>query len=126
MLKRTLKTLALVAPVVVAAYAVLTFHLAGHKGDEVRSIMPNPAVSQTGVAVAQNQNQNCNQNITGGNNVTINCSANSVSTPSGCPPGMIYSRTHGECIPLQNYGGVIPCSPDDKSFINGRWISNCR
>jgi hypothetical protein len=124
MVMRALKILALLAPVVIAGYAALTFHFGAHKGGDVGLITPSPAVSQEGVVVAQNQRGNCNQNITGGNNV-INCN-NSVSTPTGCPPGMIYSRTHGECIPLQNYGGVIPCSPDDKSFVNGRWISNCR
>src|SRR5580692_3610634 len=43
-----------------------------------------------------------------------------------CPAGMAFRREEGRCIPLQNYGGVIPCSEDDKSFIQGRWVSNCR
>jgi hypothetical protein len=44
-----------------------------------------------------------------------------------CPPGMAFSRETRQCIAAQNVGGVIPCSPDDKSFIPGRgWVSNCQ
>ena len=44
-----------------------------------------------------------------------------------CPPGMAFSRETHRCLPAQNVGGVIPCSPDDKTFIPGRgWVSNCR
>ena len=79
-------------------------------------------------AVAQTQNSrgNCNPNIISGGNVNVNCPP-PVMHNGTCPPNMIYSRTHGDCIPIQNRGGVIPCSPDDMSFIPGRgWISNCR
>ena len=31
----------------------------------------------------------------------------------------------GRCISAQNYGGVIPCSEDDKRFVPGQgWVSN--
>lgn len=44
-----------------------------------------------------------------------------------CPPGMAFSRETNQCLPAQNVGGVIPCSPDDGRFIPGRgWISNCQ
>jgi hypothetical protein len=44
-----------------------------------------------------------------------------------CPPGMAFSRDTHQCLPAQNVGGVIPCSPDDKTYIPGRgWVSNCR
>jgi hypothetical protein len=40
---------------------------------------------------------------------------------------MAFSRETRQCIAAQNVGGVIPCSPDDKSFIPGRgWVSNCQ
>jgi hypothetical protein len=43
-----------------------------------------------------------------------------------CPPGMAFSRETRQCLPAQNVGGVIPCSPDDRTFIYGRgWVSNC-
>lgn len=77
-----------------------------------------------GVAqVEQRSRGECSPNINGQNN-TVNCPV--VRHNGECPPRYIYSRTHGECIPIQNYGGVIPCSPDDKRFVPGRgWISNC-
>jgi hypothetical protein len=84
--------------------------------------------SQTGVAAAQNQNSRgtCSPNIVGQGNVTVNCPPPTVHT-GACPANMIYSRTHGDCIPIQHRGGVIPCSPDDMSFIPGRgWVSNCQ
>ena len=44
-----------------------------------------------------------------------------------CPGGMAFNRETRQCLPAQNVGGVIPCSPDDKSFVPGRgWVSNCR
>jgi hypothetical protein len=44
-----------------------------------------------------------------------------------CPPGMAFSREAHQCLSAQNVGGVIPCSPDDKTFIPGRgWVSNCQ
>jgi hypothetical protein len=47
---------------------------------------------------------------------------------SVCPPGKIFSLSHGECIHLQYYGGIIPGSQDDASFDSrtGRWVPNCR
>jgi hypothetical protein len=47
--------------------------------------------------------------------------------PSACPAGTIFRRETGTCVSPQNYGGVIPCSEDDKRFVQGRgWVSNCR
>ena len=44
-----------------------------------------------------------------------------------CPPGMAFSREAHRCLAAQNVGGVLPCSPDDKTFIPGRgWVSNCQ
>ncbi len=44
-----------------------------------------------------------------------------------CPANMVFRREQGQCIPAQNYGGVIPCSEDDKTYVPGQgWISNCR
>lgn len=85
-------------------------------------------VLQTDAATAQRQDSrgNCSPNIIGQGNVTVNCPPPTVHTDA-CPPNMIYSRTHGDCIPIQHRGGVIPCSPDDMTFIPGRgWVSNCR
>jgi hypothetical protein len=46
---------------------------------------------------------------------------------SACPVGTIFRRETGTCVSPQNYGGVIPCSEDDKRFVQGRgWVSNCR
>jgi hypothetical protein len=45
---------------------------------------------------------------------------------SVCPPGGIFSLSRGECIPIQYYGGVIPGSEDDQTFVPGRgWVPNC-
>jgi hypothetical protein len=46
MVMRALKILALLAPVVIASYAALTFHFGAHKGDDVGLITPSPAVSR--------------------------------------------------------------------------------
>jgi hypothetical protein len=47
--------------------------------------------------------------------------------PSACPAGMIWRRETGTCVSPQNFGGVIPCSEDDKRFVQGQgWVSNCR
>jgi hypothetical protein len=43
-----------------------------------------------------------------------------------CPAGMVFRRELGKCIPAQNYGGVIPCSEDDKTWDGRRWVPNCR
>ena len=75
MVMRTLKVLALLAPVVIACYAVLAFHFGSNKGGEVGLIAPSPAAPNAGPVVAQNQRGNCNQSVTGSNN-TINCSNN--------------------------------------------------
>jgi hypothetical protein len=86
-------------------------------------------ISHMDVAMAQgNQNSqgNCSPNIQGQSNV-INCQPPAVLHNGQCPSNMIYSRVHGDCIPIQNRGGVIPCSPDDARFDQrtGRWVSNC-
>jgi hypothetical protein len=45
---------------------------------------------------------------------------------SVCPPGKIFSLGQGDCIPIQYYGGVIPGSEDDQTFVPGRgWVPNC-
>lgn len=86
-------------------------------------------VLSTNIGVAQNsqynRGNNC-ANIQGSGNY-VNCPPPVIRHDGTCPPNYIYSRTHGDCIPIQNRGGVIPCSPDDMSFIPGRgWVSNCR
>jgi hypothetical protein len=79
------------------------------------------------------QNQNCSVS---GNNNTVNCinkpgdsgGPPRAFVPTGehgcwrsgtfiprCPFGTGYSIEHGQCIPAQNIGGVIPCSADDRS-----------
>jgi hypothetical protein len=65
------------------------------------------------------QAQRCNPTQSGGR------SRNGVFIPI-CPPGCGFSLEHRQCIPSQQLGGVIPCSEDDQSFINGRWVPNCR
>jgi hypothetical protein len=109
-------------------------------------------ISHADVAIAQNVNQNsgggCSPNITAGGNVTVVCPNNtgppssspSPSTSPGgpggrwrfgefiptCPFGKGYSLEHRQCIPSQYIGGIIPCSADDRSFINGQYVPNCR
>ena len=43
-----------------------------------------------------------------------------------CPFGMGYSIEHQQCIPVEQFGGTIPCSQDDQTFAGGRWVPNCR
>jgi hypothetical protein len=102
-------------------------------------------------AIAQGVNQNtqgnCSPNFYGNNNVVI-CppTANPTRPPQGrvtgpggvhgrwrlgefiptCDPGYGYSREHQKCVPAQYLGGVIPCSADDTSFVNGRYVPNCQ
>jgi hypothetical protein len=109
-------------------------------------------VSQSDIAIAQNVNQNsqggCSPNISAGGNVTVVCPNNPSPRPSSpapstspggpggrlrfgvfiptCPFGKGYSIEHQQCIPSQYIGGIIPCSEDDRSFINGQYVPNCR
>jgi hypothetical protein len=76
-----------------------------------------------------NSGGSMSQNISGskGNSPNIISGGSISRSISGtCPQDMIYSRTHRDCIPIQNHGGIIPCSPDDMRFVPGRgWVSNC-
>jgi hypothetical protein len=101
----------------------------------------------------QTSRGNCSPNIIGGGNVTVVCPGNpgeggnsggagnprpstSPGGPGGrwrfgvfiptCPYGMGYSLEHQQCIPSQHLGGIIPCSQDDATFTNGRYVPNCR
>jgi hypothetical protein len=78
---------------------------------------------------ASTQAQGCRFNC-GGQPISRNAVQDTQAlptNPSACPPGTIFRRETGRCVFPQDYGGVIPCSEDDKRFVPGRgWVSNCR
>jgi hypothetical protein len=98
-------------------------------------LLTDTAVAQ----VNQNTQGNCSPNFYGNNNMVVCPPASNPTRPGGvhgrwrlgefiptCEPGYGYSREHQKCIPAQYIGGVIPCSADDTSFVNGRYVPNCQ
>jgi hypothetical protein len=103
-------------------------------------------------SVNQSTGGNCSPNIVGGGNTVIcpGASGNqggslrpsnprpntSPGGPGGrwrfgvfiptCPFQMAYSIEHQQCIPAQYLGGIIPCSADDTTYANGRYVPNCQ
>jgi hypothetical protein len=140
---KVLSIFAMVATILGTTFEVVT-HYDSHPPEAFVPSVPAPGSMNIGsgvqIEIAQNgvyQNSsgsgNCNPNINNASGVTVVCpggsgTANSQArqSPTECAPDTVFSRERGRCVPIQQYGGVIPCSEDDKSFVNGRWVSNCR
>jgi hypothetical protein len=113
-------------------------------------LLPDDAFGQNNYN--QSTRERCSPIINGQNNTVIcpptpdnpnnlppraNPSPNSVPAGPGgrmrfgefiptCPFGYGYSLEHRQCIRSQYIGGIIPCSADDTTFMNGRYVPNCR